>query len=191
MAAGAEIVTVKGTVIKSLMKFVSTELTPAQLESCLAQLPADFSGQIRGQVLMTATFPVTQVNRFTELCAAAKGEPAESFAKRAGRASADDAVKTVYRLLVMVLTPTALLQKATSMWRTIYSAGEYSVEAKRPGLAHIFLRNFPSEPVGCARVSGWIEQLGSMTKVKNLAVRHIKCIAKKDPHCEWTVSWGE
>ncbi len=190
MITSREPVTVKGTVIKSLMKFVTTELNPDQLKRALAAVPADFAAQLQGGVLATNTFPVHLVNVFAEACAAAKGELPESFARRAGRAAANDAVNTVYRFLVMVMTPTAILQKGTSMWKTIYSAGDFTVEPRGPGLSHILLKNFPSEAIGCARVTGWIEQLGEMTKVKNLAVKHIKCITRRDDHCEWTVSWG-
>jgi hypothetical protein len=189
MAIAAEAVTVKGTVIKGLMKFVSAELTPAQLEQALAQLPPEFAKSVSGSVLVSALFPVHLVNKFTAACANAKGEPVESFANRAGRASADDAVKSVFRILVMVLTPTAILKKGTGVWRTIYSAGDFTVETVGPTESRVMLRDFPSEPVQCARITGWMEQLGEMTKAKGLAIKHVRCVCRKDDHCEWTVKW--
>lgn len=190
MPISVESVTVKGTVIKSLMKFVESELTPGQLEQALSGLPAEFAKSVSGSVLVSTLFPVHLVNKFTIACATAKGEPAEAFGLRAGRAAAADAVKSIYRLLVMVLTPTAILQKATGMWRTIYSTGDFTVENVGPGESHVHLRGFPSEPVQCARITGWMEQLGEMTKSKGLAIKHVKCVCKKDDHCEWTVSWN-
>ena len=182
--------TVKGTVIKSLMKFVQSELTREQLEQALSGLPVEFAKSVSGSVLVSTLFPVHLVNKFTVACATVKGESVEAFGRRAGRAAADDAVKNVYRLLVMVLTPTAMLQKATGVWRTIYSAGDFTVESIGSGESHVHLRGFPSEPVQCARITGWMEQLGEMTKAKGLAINHVKCVCKKDDHCEWTVSWN-
>ncbi len=190
MTIAAESVTVKGTVIKSLMKFVNAELTPAQLEEALSGLPPDFAKNVRGAVLVSTLFPVHLVNKFTIACANAKGEPVEAFARRAGRAAADDAVRSVYRLLVMVLTPTAILQKATGVWRTIYSSGDFTVESLAPGESHVHLRNFPTEPVQCARITGWMEQLGAMTKAKGLSIKHVRCVNRKDDHCEWSVCWN-
>jgi hypothetical protein len=189
MSVSPESVTVKGTVLKGLMKFVNSELTPAQLEQALSGLPAEFVKDVSGSVLVSALFPVHLVNKFTAACANAKGEPVEAFARRAGRASADDAVKSVFRILVMVLTPTAILKKGTSVWRTIYSAGEFTVETIGPSESRVMLRDFPSEPVQCARIIGWMEQLGEMTKAKGLSIKHVRCVCRKDDHCEWNVKW--
>lgn len=189
MAASAESVTVKGTVIKGLMKFVNAELTPAQIEQALSGMPPEFAKSVSGSVLVSALFPVHLVNKFTVACANAKGEPVEAFARRAGRASADDAVKSVFRILVMVLTPTAILKKGTGVWKTIYSAGDFAVETVGPTESRVVLRDFPSEPVQCARITGWMEQLGEMTKAKGLSIRHTLCVCRKDDHCEWSVKW--
>lgn len=189
MAISAESVTVKGTVIKSLMQFVHAELTSAQLAEALSGLPPEFVKSVSGLVLVSTPFPVHLVNKFTAACASAKGEPMEAFARRVGRAAADDAVKSVYRLFVMVLTPTAILKKGAGLWRTIYSAGEFTVENVGPSESHVHLRDFPCEPVQCARITGWIEQLGEMTKAKGLQIRHVRCVNRKESHCEWTVRW--
>ncbi|MFA6955598.1 MAG: hypothetical protein WC538_06975 [Thermoanaerobaculia bacterium] len=189
MSVAAASVTVKGTVIKGLMKFVNAELTPAQIEQALSQLPPEFAKDVSGSVLVSSLFPVHLVNKFTAACANAKGEQVEAFARRAGRASADDAVKSVFRILVMVLTPTAILKKGTGVWRTIYSAGDFTVETVGAAESRVHLRDFPSEPVQCARITGWMEQLGEMTKAKGLSIKHTRCVCRKDDHCEWHVRW--
>jgi hypothetical protein len=28
-----------------------------------------------------------------------------------------------------------------------------------------------------------------MTKAKGLAIKHVRCVCRKDDHCEWTVKW--
>lgn len=187
--ASQQEVLVKGTVVKSLMKFVTSELSAEQLEKALGELPAEFSSRVRGSVLSTATFSVTLVNQLTEACGRAKGESPETFAFRAGRAAASDAVKTVYKLLVVVLTPAALLQKATSMWRSIYSGGDFSTETIEPGRSRVHLRDFPSEVIGCARITGWLSELGDMTRSKDLNVEHKQCAARGASECVWSVEW--
>lgn len=182
-------VVVKGTVVKSLMRFIQSELSGDQLEKALEAVPEEFASKVRGSVLPTVTFPVRLVNQLTEASARAKGDPPELFAFRAGRAAASDAVKTVYKLLVVVLTPAALIGKASAMWKSIYSGGAFGVEDVQPGSGTVYLRDFPSELIGCARITGWITELGEMTRSKDMKVVHTKCAAKGANECLWSISW--
>ena len=183
-------VLVKGTVVRNLMNFIGEELSHQQIEGALSKLPDDFANSMRKPILLTASHPVRLVNKLTEEAALAKGDPPEAFATRAGRAGASAAVKTVYKLLVVVLTVPALLSKASRTWKTIYSQGDLVFESEEKGRARVFLREFPSDAIGCARITGWMQKLGEMTKARNFSVTHILCSARSAKECEWKVSWG-
>ena len=185
-----ESVTVKGSPVRSLQKFVEAELTPQQREEMYRNLPAEYAERFRTPILPTETIPLHMLNRLTEEAARAKGEPLEEFARRAGRDAAGDAVKGIYRFFVLVLTPAALLGKASHMWSAIYNRGEMRVEAQTDTSASIRIANFPSEIAGCSRVTGWIERMAELTGVKNTTVRQTQCYAKGAPFCEWTVTWS-
>jgi uncharacterized protein (TIGR02265 family) len=184
-----ETVTVKGSPVRSLQKFIDAELTPEQRSAVLAALPNEYGTRLRGPVLATETIPVSVLNKFTEEAAKAKGEPVEQFARRAGREGASDAVKGIYRFFALVLTPTALLSKASQMWSSLYNRGELKVANQTEHTATIKLLNFPSEVPGCSRVTGWIERMAEMTGAKNVQVQQTQCYAKGAAHCEWTVRW--
>lgn len=182
--------TVKGSPVKSLLKFIQDELTPEQREKALAELPPEWSKRLRGGTfLVTETIPYHILNRLTEAAARAKGEPVEAFARRAGSAAASDAMSGVYRLFALVLTPTALLSKASKIWSSLYSSGDLRVTSEAAKSAHIVLANFPTESVGCARITGWMERMTALTGVKNYSVRQVKCFAKGAPACEWDLTW--
>jgi predicted hydrocarbon binding protein len=185
-----ESVTVKGSPVRSLQKFLDSELTAAQCDTVLRTLPSNFSARLRGPILPTETIPVYLLNRLTEEAARAKGEPVEQFARRAGREAAADAVKGIYRFFALVLTPPALLSKASQMWSSLYNRGDMRVENQTDHGATIKLMNFPSEVAGCARVTGWIERMAELTGVKNVRVQQTQCYAKGQPHCEWNVTWN-
>jgi predicted hydrocarbon binding protein len=185
-----ESVTVKGSPVRSLQKFVEAELTPAQREQMFRGLPAEYAARFAAPILATETIPVHMLNRLTEEAATAKGEPLEQFARRAGREAASDAVKGIYRFFALVLTPAALLGKASSMWTALYNRGLMRVEGQSDTSARILLEQFPSEAAGCSRVTGWIERMAELTGVKNISVRQTQCFAKGDPACEWTVTWN-
>jgi len=185
-----ENVTVKGSPVRSLQKFIDSELTPEQREAVFRALPAEFASRLRAPVLATETIPVHVMNRLTEEAAKAKGESVDAFARRAGREAAGDAVKGIYRFFALVMTPPALLGKAGQMWSSLYNRGELRVADQSDKSARIRLDNFPSEVAGCARVTGWIERMAELTGVKNIHVEQTQCYAKGGQCCEWNLKWS-
>ncbi|HEX8617791.1 MAG TPA: hypothetical protein VF911_09430 [Thermoanaerobaculia bacterium] len=184
-----ESVTVKGSPVRSLQKFVDGELTPEQRATVLRNLPPEYGKRFSVPVLATETVPVHMLNRLTEEAAKAKGEPLDSFARRAGREGASDAVKGIYRFFALVMTPSALLGKASQMWSSLYNRGQLRVENQSSTAAQIRLTDFPSETAGCARVTGWIERMAELTGAKDIHVEKTHCAAKGGAYCEWKLRW--
>lgn len=185
-----ESVTVKGSPVRSLQKFVDSELTIEQREAMFRALPVEYGVRFRSPILATETVPVHMLNRFTEEAANAKGEAIDAFARRAGQEAASDAVKGIYRFFALVMTPPAILSKASQMWSSLYNKGELRVDEQTDQSARIRLMNFPSEIAGCARLMGWIERMAALTGVKKINVVQTQCAAKGDSHCEWKLSWS-
>lgn len=185
-----ESVTVKGSPVRSLQKFLDSELTPQQRAALLEGLPPGVATRFGTPLLATESLPVHLLNRVTEDAARIKGEPLESFARRAGREAAADAVRGIYRFFALVLTPAALLSKASQMWSTLYNRGEMKVDDQTENGARIRIMNFPSEIAGCSRVTGWIEGLAELTGVKDIEVEQTQCFAKGAAYCEWRVKWS-
>ena len=183
-------VTVKGSPVRSLQKFIDSELNPDQRETVFRALPAEYATRFRTPILATETVPVHMLNRFTEEAAKARGESLDAFARRAGREGASDAVKGIYRFFALVMTPPALLGKAGQMWSSLYNRGELQVLDQTDNSARIVLAGFPSEPAGCSRITGWIERMAELTGVKNVKVEQTKCFAKGAASCEWSVTWS-
>lgn len=184
-----ESVTVKGSPVRSLQKFIDTELSPEQREQVFTALPIEFATRFRTAILPTETVPVHLLNRVTEEAARVKGQSVEEFAQRAGREAAADAVRGIYRFFAMILTPPALLSKASQMWSSLYNRGSLVVLEERDNGARIRLQDFPSETAGCCRVTGWLERLAELTGVKDIRVEQTHCFAQGDSYCEWTVQW--
>jgi uncharacterized protein (TIGR02265 family) len=184
-----ESVTVKGSPVRSLQKFIEEELTAEQRDRLYAAVPPEYAARFRTPVLATESVPIHMLNVVTEEAAKAKGEPLDQFALRAGRAAASDAVKGIYRFFALVLTPAALLGKAASMWSTVYNRGNLQVVEQADTSARLRLSDFPSEAAGCARISGWMSRMADMTGVKDVSVRHNQCAVRGAKHCEWEINW--
>lgn len=181
--------TTKGTVLRGLVKFIEAELTPQQRQRALAALSAtDREIVTQPSILATQKISEFTLNRLTVEAAIAKGESLDSFGRRAGRAELRDAVG-ILRFLTVVLTPTALMRKASSAWATIHSHGQLTVE-EGDRAARVHLTGFPSEPAHCARLTGWFEGAAEMTGVKNVRIVHDKCMARGNADCQWQLTWG-
>src|ERR1700682_6319565 len=169
--------TTKGTILRSLLKFVKEDLSPEQLTQAMASLPDADRLIVQKTILASDKISEFMLNRLTACAATAKGEALDAFGRRAGRAEIADAVG-VYRFLTVVLTPAALLHKASSLWSTVHSHGELLVENESAGSARIRLLAFPSEEAHCARLTGWFEGAALMTRSKNPRVVHGVCVTR-------------
>lgn len=183
-------VTVKGSPVRSLQKFLDGALSPQQREQMFAALPPEYAKRFATPVLATETVPVHSLNRLTEEAARVLNEPLDSFARRAGREAAGDAVKGVYRFFALVLTPPALLSKASQMWSSLYNRGQLLVAKQTGNSATIRLENFPSELAGCSRVTGWLERMAELTGAKNVSVTQTECAARGGKVCQWDLKWS-
>ena len=183
--------TTKGTILRSLLKFVEKDLNAEQRSRAYASLPAEDQPFLNASsVLSSQKVPEFLLNRITEAAAREKGEPLDSFGRRAGRAELADAVG-VYRFLTMILTPTALLRKASTLWSTVHSVGALVVDRDEEGAATISLVRFPSERAHCARMSGWFEGAAVITKARNPRILHDLCVTRGDERCRWQLTWSK
>ena len=184
------VIHVKGTPLKSFLTFIDLELTADQREEVFASVPGELAGRLRNkQVVATDYVPVSLLNQITVEAARVKGEPVEGFARRAGQFAARDAVNTVMRFLIRIFTPDTLLQKGAAIWKSVYDRGELRATREGPTRARVMLADFPSEAAGCARITGWIEEMTAMTKVRDVRVRQVRCFSRGAPACEWEIQW--
>ena len=189
MLPNADQATTKGAILRSLLKFIDGDLTPAQREQAIASLSAaDREVVTRKSILASEKISEFTLNHLTVAAAAAKGEPLDSFGRRAGAAELRDALG-IYRFLTSVLTPAAVLRKASTMWSTVHSHGALTVDEMTDDSARIRLSGFPSEEAHCARLTGWMEGLGDMTGVKRVAVLHDVCLTRGGADCQWQLRW--
>jgi hypothetical protein len=188
---GMDQATTKGSILSSLRKFVEDDLSAEQYEIAIRALPPADQQIVRPRAVL-ASDKVSEfvLNRLTVEAARAKGESVEAFGRRAGTAELKATVG-IYRFFTLVLTPAALIKKASTLWSTVHSHGSLTVLEQADGLARVRLASFPSEEAHCARFTGWIDGLGPMTGVRNMRVVHDVCAARGDASCEWLVTWGK
>jgi len=184
------IATSKGTILKSLVKFLEQELTREQFDEAVASLSPDDATLVRGKVIPSLAIPEAMLNRLTEAGAKAKGENLETFGRRAGLTELADSVG-MYRVFLMALTPPSLIAKVGTFWSSIHNTGKLVILDQSKTHVRFQLKDFPSEKAHCARLTGWCQGLAEMTKVKNVKIAHDVCMTRGAAHCEWDLRWDD
>ena len=180
---------VKGQTLKSLLLYAESQLTPVEFQELLASVTPEERREVT-RILATSTFPMKLVNQLTTTAASIARRPVPEFAREAGRFSAAEGLKGVYRFFARILTPEALLAKATAMWSSMNLAGTMTMENTGPRSAIVRLSGYPeTEEVMCMRVTGWMEELLELAGSSRSAVTHVHCAARGADACEWNVTW--
>ncbi|MEO8036445.1 MAG: hypothetical protein ABI837_18555 [Acidobacteriota bacterium] len=185
----ADQATTKGAILRGLLKFLQSDLTSEQYEHAVAALPSADQAVVRQRsILPSQKVSEFILNRLTVEAAKVKGENIDKFGRRAGAAELRESVG-IYRFITFVLTPPALLKKASTIWSTVHSHGALTVVEQTENSARVRLTDFPSEEANCSRITGWMEGLGTMTGVRNTLAVHDLCMTRGAKACEWLVSW--
>ncbi|MDX1584390.1 MAG: hypothetical protein R3338_12400 [Thermoanaerobaculia bacterium] len=179
---------IKATPVNGVVQFIEQELTLEELEELKSRFSPEELRYFTGRVIASEEIPIDPVNRFTRGAAEIKGESVESFGRRAGRYGARLGMKTVYKFLMFVMSVETILQKAETIFGRVYDTGNFKVDAEEKS-AVCHLTDFPSTEVGCARLSGWMEEIGEAAGAKNIAVQHVSCMAKGGGECRWELAW--
>jgi len=180
---------VRGTVIRSIDEFVKMH-HPAGHAEWLAKLPPE-SVAILKSAGNTKWYPVpegvlipTQV-----MCDMFYDDPRKG-AWESGRYSAQSALTGIYKIFVLISTPTFLLKRATRIISTFYDPSELEVASSTDNSMVILYKTLPakSELIEC-RIAGWMERALEMCGCKNLSVKIPRSLGKDDEVFEVNIRW--
>lgn len=179
--------TVKATPINSLSVFVRTQLGDARTDAIVEAMGGGARSWFTGRVMAHEQVPLSAVNEFTTRAAEAAGEDVTKFAHRAGRFGAEQGLKTVYKFIMVLLSPESVLKAAPLMWKKVYDTGRMEVETGNH-TATITIHDFPAHPAGCGRITGWFEVIGEKS-AKDMTVTHNRCRNRGAGECSWAFTW--
>lgn len=163
-----------------------------ELDQAIADLPAEQSAVLSGRILAHdyRAGSYEALNELVMVCAQAKRRKPEEFSRELGRAAARFATGRALKLFTTLLGPQRIVTFAAQLWQKQYRpAGQLIVTSDSPGGARFELLDFPSHPLGCARVTGWFYTLAEAASAKELAVTHDPCVGKGADRCVWVFRW--
>lgn len=184
-------VKVKGTALNSTLRYVADHFGPDAVEAVTAGLPAGERDAIRNGVLVSQWYRFGAMAEIMRETRRLHGAKTPDLYRDMGRASADYALTTIYKIFFKVGSPQFIITRAASVYGNYYSAGSATVIDSGRGYATLALRDFP-EPSEeyCHRVWGWVLRMLELSGASQVVCKHDVCVLKGDKECRIDGTWS-
>lgn len=181
---------VRGSVVSNINDYVK-EVHPEGYEQWIASLSEE------SQNLMTRTtsskwYPIDNgiLEPTKTMCDQFYDSPKEG-AWKSGRFSAEVGLTGIYKVFVVISTPSFLMKRASRVLATFYNPTEVKVIDSSD---HSMLVHFTKLPTKNEyleyRIAGWMEKALEICGCKDLSVRTTRSLAQGDDLFEVQISWS-
>ena len=135
--------------------------------------------------------PVEEFIEFVETADKMLGRGNGRVAEEIGAAGARANMKgTLVRIAFYLAQPEFFFRRVAGLWRQFNDEGQMLVHSldDHSGVIEVSGLKHP-HVIFCAVLTGWTRQIASGLGIKNPAVRHSECRARKDARCMWEGRW--
>jgi hypothetical protein len=183
---------VKGTAVKTIPEFVKTKF-PNQFDSWMDSLPAESKIYMAERISLTNWYPLM------ESLIIPTRKVGEMFYKdiikgafEMGVYSSEQAIRGVYKMLVMVSSPSFIVNRTSSIMSNYYKPCKMDITKRSKDMAIVSILEFATPDV-CVdyRIFGWIKNTIETSKFKNPKVDILKSMGKGDKSTEFLIQWSE
>ena len=182
---------VKGTAVLASIRFVKEKFGEEGIAKVRARLEPEDQERMDSTILASAWYPVSFLLAVMKGAKAEFGTQMPDVITQMGRASADYAHTTVYKLVFKVGSPQWIISKASVIFSSYYDRGQMVVTESGPGFANVELRDFGEPaPEFCERIAGWIVRTWELSGAKSVKLVHDKCVSKGAKACRFEGSWS-
>ena len=181
---------VKGTAIASTLRFVRERFGPEAVALVRDDLEPGLRAALPDEPLVSSWYPFALLVGLGRSAARRYGGGLTQFHRELGRASADYAMTTVYKIFFKLGSPQFVVSRAARVWRTYYDSGEMHAVTAEPGHAVIDLSGF-ADPVPdlCERLIGWMSRSVELAGGRDLRSAHSLCVLRGDAVCRFEGWW--
>jgi hypothetical protein len=183
---------VKGTAVKTIAEFVKIKF-PNEFDPWKESLPDESRNIINDRISLTNWYPLessliiptTKVGQMFY-------KDIQKGAFEMGVFSSEQAIKGIYKMLVMVSSPSFIVNRTSSIMSSYYRPCKMDITKRAKDMAILSILEFPKPDVVIDyRIFGWIRNTMAFSKFKNPQVEMIKSMGKGDKTTEYLVQWSE
>ena len=133
----------KGITFRSFLTTLERLRGKDQVEATLAALPSEIERAIRlGEIVVNGWYPVAWYREMHASMNKVCREPGYDLSRRLGRESAIAEFRGIYRLLLRVLSPEALVAQAAKLFGMYYEGGEVEMIEADKGFGVVDFREW-------------------------------------------------
>ncbi|MFN8258899.1 MAG: hypothetical protein U0W24_24640 [Bacteroidales bacterium] len=183
---------VKGTAVKSIQEFVN-EKYPNEYNSWLNALPADSKTIIENRISLTSWYPIeSSIITPTRIIGEMFFRDVQKAAFELGIYSSAQAIKGVYKMLVMVSSPSFIVNRASTLISSYYRPCKMEITRRAKDLAVVSITEFQKPNIIVDyRIYGWIKNTLEFSKFKSPKVEMLKSMGKGDSTTDYLITWNE
>jgi hypothetical protein len=183
---------VKGTAVKTIPEFVAKKF-PNEFDAWLESLPVESRQFMTDRISMTNWYPlesalVTPTRKVGEMFF----KDIQKGAYEMGVYSSEQAIKGIYKMLVLVSSPSFIVNRTSSIISNYYRPCKMDITKRSKEMAIISMLEFPTPDIAVDyRIFGWIKNTIEVSKFKNPKVEILKSMGKGDKVTEYLIQWAE
>ncbi|WP_462253318.1 hypothetical protein [Ekhidna sp.] len=180
---------VRGSVVSNINAYVK-EMHPEGYDEWINKL-SDSSQELMKRTTSSKWYPIDEgILEPTQIMCSQFYGSAKEGAWKSGRFSAEVGLSGLYKVFVVISTPTFLIKRASRVLATFYNPTEVSVVDSSDHSMLVHFTKLPTENEYLEyRIAGWMEKALEICGCKDLSVRATKSIAKGDDLFEVQISW--
>jgi serine/threonine protein kinase len=178
---------IKGTTIARLRRWCE-QRGPDTWRTALAKLEPEHA-RLAETALSVSWLPIAVYPQLLRASLEAGAEPSCAAAYELGRWASEHELGTIHRLLVRLLSPETVVERALSLWPRYYDTGRWTIDKQRTQVvAHLHDWAVVDE-LACAQLAGFVARLWEVAGRSKVVVRHTQCRCHGAPSCRFEVSW--
>ena len=183
---------VKGTAVKTIPEFVKSKF-PNDYDIWLDSLPDESRLFMTERISLTNWYPlesslIIPTRKASELFY----KDVQKGAFEMGVFSSEQAIKGIYKMLVLVSSPSFIVNRTSSIMSNYYRPCKMDLTKRAKDMAVISILEFESPDVVVDyRIFGWIKNTIEVSKFKSPKVEILKSMGKGDSNTEYLIQWAE
>jgi len=183
---------VKGTAIKTIQEFVKDKF-PNEYIHWLDSLPAESRSILDSRISLTNWYPLESALIVpTKMIGEIFYKDIQKGSFELGVFSSNQAIKGVYKMLVMVSSPSFIVNRASTIMSSYYRPCTMEITKRSKDMAILSITEFPKPSIVVDfRILGWIKNTMDFSKFKSPKVEMLKSMGKGDSTTDYLVQWSE
>lgn len=183
---------VKGTAVKSIKEYVEQRFNP-QYKEWINSMSESSQKIMKDAIFANNWYPMKDgaVEPTLAIAKLFYNNNIQKAALEAGRFSAEQGLKGVYKIFVRIASPNYIMERAGRVFTSYYSPSDISVLNKHDKGLTLHITKFPDpEEVIEYRIAGWCERALEFTNCKDVKANITKSLAKGDDLTEIVITWN-